>query len=270
MMKLLRCAVALVGAMALTLGAKAQGFTPKRGAILDGRTVVKTNLFGYAVGSYSLSVERVFGKRFSLQAGYSKMPAKNVLAKISIADDIRELKNANLGSQSLSLDARIYLSRMGYGHGFYLQPYFRQEHHEVSGFELQDKRTLTGASHSEDRVHPYQISGNIKANSFGLAFGVQWLIGKGRNFVIDWTILGGHYSKSSKTTFEAVYKGAVPAMAEQAAKDYQEDLDNWVKDVPFLKDELQHQVIDNGRLVRTQAKTPYVFLRGSLSLGFRF
>ncbi len=241
-----------------------QRFTPNHGALLDGRTMVKTNLMGYALGSYSISLERILTKNLSVQVGFSKRPEKSVgfgLDKIS-----KEFEDSKLGSQSFSVDLRWYLSRTGYGHGFYLQPYFRHENHSVKGLEF-------GSSSSDALVkdaHSYSVSGSLKSNSVGLSVGAQWLIGKKKNILIDWTILGVHYGWSGKTELIGTYKGELKEEALKAKEDYKKDVENFISDLPFVKGQVNFDESKDGLTIKTQLTHPYVFLRGGLSVGFRF
>lgn len=242
-------------------------FTPQEGALLDGKTIVKTNLMGYAFKSYSLSVERIITKRISLQAGFSRMPD----AKLGFGLDqlASELKDTKVGSTSYSLDFRFYLSRRGYGHGFYLQPYFRHESHSLSDFRL-DYKTSTLATNLNES-HPYTIGGSIKSNSFGLAIGAQWLFGKKKNFLIDWTIIGAHFSGNAKTNLNGVLD-ANASITNQEVEQYKKDIENFVEDTKILKSkDLTFDIKDGGREISTKLnKHPYFFVRASLSLGFRF
>lgn len=242
-------------------------FTPQEGAILDGKTIVKTNLFGYAVKSYSLSVERIITKRISLQAGYSRLPESKV--GFGIDKLASELSSAELSSTSYSLDLRFYLSRRGYGHGFYLQPYFRHEQHNVNGFRLDYKSSTLASGLNES--HPYTVSGSLKSSSFGLAVGAQWLFGKKKNFLIDWTIIGAHYSGNAKTNLNGVLDAGA-SITSKEVEDYKKDIENFVSDTKVLKSEnLVFDVKDGGKQINTTlSKHPYLFLRASLSLGFRF
>lgn len=242
-------------------------FSPSEGAILDGKTIVKTNLMGYAFKSYSVSIERMLTKRLSLQAGFSRMPSD----KLSFGLDqlAKELSSATLGSTSYSLDLRFYLSRRGYGHGFYLQPYFRHEHHTIGGFRLDYKNATLGTNLNEQ--HPYTIAGGIKSNSFGLAIGAQWLFGKKKNFLVDWTIVGAHYSGNAKTSLTGVLDPSA-SITNQEVEDYKKDIENFVEDTKILTSkDVVFDVRDGGKQITTQLnKHPYLFLRASLSLGFRF
>lgn len=242
-------------------------FTPSHGALLDGRTIVKTNLFGYALGSYSISAERILTKRLSLQVGFSKLGEKslNDIAGINkIAKDY--LPEAKIASQSLSLDLRFYLSRRGYGNGFYLQPYFRHENHTFSGAKIETSRELPAGTPKE--YHPYTASHQMKSNSFGLSLGAQWLVGSKKNIVIDWTILGLHYSGSAKSQFTALSPAAVDS---QKVEEFKKDISDLANESGLTElKELKFEVSQDGSSVKTQIKHPYLFLRSSLSVGFRF
>lgn len=242
-------------------------FTPSHGALLDGRTIVKTNLLGYTVGSYSISAERILTKRLSLQVGFSKLGEKSLGDMVGIKEiSEKYLPEAKIASQSMSVDLRFYLSRRGYGHGFYLQPYFRHENHTFSGAKIETSRDLPAGMPKE--YHPYTASHQIKSNSFGLSLGTQWLIGSKKNIVIDWTILGLHYSGSAKSQFTALSPVAVDS---QKVEEFKSDISKLAEEsnLSELKD-LKFEVAQDGSSVKTEIKHPYLFLRSSLSIGFRF
>lgn len=264
---LLSCLVALA-----TLGtASAQDMMstpslPEKGALLDGKTMVKTNLLGYAFGSYSISLERMLTKKLSVQLGYSIRPEGSIdygLAKIDT-----NLGAAKVGHQSFSVDLRLYLSRTGYGHGFYLQPYFRYDKFSLSDLNFGGTTTASALVAGGQEVHNFNVVGSAKSGSLGLALGTQWLIGKKKNFLIDWTIIGLHYGWSGKTTFEGTYVGKLTAEQEQAKKDYKEDVEKFVKDVPFISGNVNFD--ENGASIKTEFKHPFIFLRSSIAFGFRF
>lgn len=252
----------------LTAVAQEQAFTPKTGAIIDGRTIVKTNLLGYAVGSYSISVERLLTKRLSVQLGYSKMNEREVNGIIKVNELIKgDFNPGTLASESKSIDLRLYLSRRGYGHGFYLQPYFRQETHNLSGVQIKDTSSSLGRITGSEYI-PYSIGANIKSNSFGLALGAQWLIGKKKNILIDWTIIGAHYSDKATSSIIGTATGTV---TELDRNDFKDEVTKIFNDAKLIeKGQMKFETSADGKQISTNNTHPYAFLRSSLSIGIRF
>lgn len=268
-------------------------FTPKEGAILDGRTIIKTNLLGYPLKSYNASLERILTKRISLQVGYAERPADQLPFDLNKKLP-KDLSKLTLGSQSLSVDLRFYLSRRGYGHGFYLQPYYRYEHHALGDIELAKKTEIsisgtssnastgTGSSFEAkyEETLPFSIRGNMRSHSFGLSLGAQWLLGKKKNFLIDWTILGVHFSSRGKSYLNGIYRGETNNLTEelkdkeerkQAVKDFEDSLRDTIKEAKVIKEKDIHvKASEDFKKVDVTIAHPYLFLRSSLSIGIRF
>lgn len=263
MKKLLLASILCSGLVSLQAQNAKPKFSPEQGALLDGRTIVKTNLLGYAFGSYSLSAERLLTRNLSVQLGYSTLPEKSVGALIGLKKISQDyLPEAKLASQSMTVDLRLYLSRNGYGRGFYLQPYYRYEKHQLSDAKIEVKSSAPGAT----EYYPYNAGLNIKSHSFGLALGTQFALGAKKNIIIDWTIIGVHYGGNINSTLTAT--SSVPVDA-QKVEQYKADIKSLAEDAGFDKD-LSFDVSGNGAQINTKFKHPYAFLRSSISVGFRF
>ena len=61
-------------ALGSTLAAQTPKFTPDRGALLDGKTIVKANITSPIFKNYSFAAERILTKGLSLQLGIATMP----------------------------------------------------------------------------------------------------------------------------------------------------------------------------------------------------
>lgn len=158
---------------------------PQRGALLDGKTIVKTSLVGDLLGSYNLSAERILNKRFGVELGLGISPLSDAtytaynlssLALIKLSDYNREAKG-----HSLSLAGRYYVSKTGYGHGFYFQAAYNYGSMSSHG---SDKMTLKSGN-----IANINRTDRMSYHNIGVGIGAQWLIGKKRNIVLDWNII---------------------------------------------------------------------------------
>jgi len=66
-------------ALGSTLAAQTPKFTPERGALLDGKTIVKANITSPIFKNYSFAAERILTKGLSLQLGIATMPSPALL-----------------------------------------------------------------------------------------------------------------------------------------------------------------------------------------------
>lgn len=233
------------------------------GALLDGKTMVKTSLSSLLLRSGSFSAERIITKNVSIAVSTSFMPSgalPHVNAVLDIAGANAEAKEMiagiQLGTFSLSPEVRIYVGR-GYGQGFYLSPYYRYERYGVENLSLEfTLRGYTGA---------IPFDGNFQTHSAGLMLGYQWLLGKNKNIVIDWSIVGAHYGASSGS-LDGRYDGDFQLTDEQRQQ-AQESLNQSLSNLPFIEAE---GTIHSDNSARVSITGPWFFPRGSLSVGFRF
>lgn len=179
--------------LASSLAAQKTPFTPERGALLDGKTIVKANLTSPIFSNYSFALERILAPGLSLQLGVTTMPKGLPFATLLtrfINDEDFDFTPFRLGSFHLTPELRWYTGG-GYGHGFYLMAYYRYQTFSVSGYNLHlDVRDPQAQSYRRVDV---ELSGKLKTHSLGFGFGVQWLLGRNKNIVLDWNILGAHY-----------------------------------------------------------------------------
>jgi hypothetical protein len=250
--------------MMLTLSVVAQqpGYVSD-GALLDGKTIVKANLTGIALNTYGFSAERILTKNISLSVGVGVMPAgpfpyiEKIADLADLEEDVRgPLLAGRINTFSFTPEVRIYTGG-GYGKGFYLSPYYKYEKFGLDNFAF-DIEVEGG---EEENI---TIKGNIDTHAFGLAIGYQWLLGKNRNIIIDWTILGGHYGTSSGL-FNGKFAGE-PITGEYREK-VEEEFNNILSDLPIIKAEA---TINNDNTADVTVKGPWAFLRGGVSVGFRF
>src|SRR6218665_548545 len=93
------------------------------------RNLVKVNLTSIAFRNYQFAYERTITKRIGVQVSYGFIPTGQVpLVDEYIKDE--NVSNIKLGGSNFTLEPRIYLGK-GYGHGFYIAPYYRYSHFNI-------------------------------------------------------------------------------------------------------------------------------------------
>lgn len=222
------------------------------------RNFVKTNITSIFLKNYSLQYERVLSKRVSVALTYRTMPTTSIPFKSTVLDAIGDgdddtkdiINQTKLSNFAITPEVRFYLGK-GYGKGFYVAPYYRY----VSFSTNQVPVHYDGANGSRQAVN---LSGDLKANTGGILFGAQWLLG--RHFCLDWWILGAHYG-SGKGNFTGT-PGAPLTIDEQ--HQIESDLNDI--DIP-LTDKTVSVSANN---VSVLLDGSFGGLRGGLSFGFRF
>jgi hypothetical protein len=216
------------------------------------KNLAKINLIGFSInGQY----ERILSKRISVALSYRVLPNGKFLFRglIPTTDpQAREsLDNLMVSNSAITPEVRFYLGKKGFGQGIYLAPFFRSA--KFSGKGLGIDFTLDSGQPAT-----FNMEGSIKSNTFGLLIGAQWKLGK--NFWLDWQILGPHYGSANGTitgTSNLSLSAAERTSLENALKDIT---------VPFIKQNVS--VSPNEAIV--DLKGPWAGLRTGVSLGFSF
>lgn len=236
---------------------------PKHGALLDGKTLIKANLLGIPLRNYSFYGERVLTKRMSIVLGYNTMPAGQIPFIESFTDE-KEIINMHVGSTSFSPEIRFYLGKTGYGKGFYIAPYYRMETFNIDNISVDidyDVGDYPGVEPFDDTLH---AKGSLNTHSFGLLFGAQWFMGKRKNIVLDWTILGAHYG-TNKLSAEGHFNKTSTDLIKDAVSQIEKEIIDEVGDFITI-DRLEAE----GKGVFFDATSPWAMIRMSISIGFRF
>lgn len=159
------------------------------------RNFVKMNLSSLVLKTFSFQYERVLSKRWSVAIGFSTMPSSDVPFKSSVLDAVGDdeaakfiIDNSKFEGTTFTPEIRFYLSKKGYGRGFYLAPYYRYSKFKTDNVLIQYQDDT-----NTDQV--FKMAGDVSGNSGGLMFGAQWVIGK--HFTIDWWIVGAHIGSAS-------------------------------------------------------------------------
>ena len=257
-------------ALGSTLAAQTPKFTPDRGALLDGKTIVKANITSPIFKNYSFAAERILTKGLSLQLGIATMPKGALPFSSSFENHIGHdvsMSSVKLQSFYVTPELRWYTGG-GYGHGFYLMAYYRYQNYKLSGYTL-NMDVREGGSSAEKPV-ALDLTGDFKTNSFGFGLGAQWLFGRNKNIVLDWNILGLHAGRG-KMTLSGDYSSAT-ALTDKELEDLRYELSDNISDLPSVKLGAQDINLDKAakKVSLNSVSTPWAWIRASVSLGFRF
>ena len=218
----------------------------------------KTSVTSPISMSYTIEYERILNKKLSLAFIFNGMPENNLpfnefLKKKFGEDefDRNAIENFRLSSISFSPQLRFYLSKKGFGRGFYIAPFFNH-----SNFSI--KKLPSIFTTTSNAVINIDNSGKFTSNTGGILFGAQWMLGK--SLSLDWSIAGPHYGRGS---------GTLDGVAE---RDLKIEEQNELKDL-WLNSSVSHlikNVYVNEKGESLQLEGPWGGLKIGISIGFRF
>jgi hypothetical protein len=151
---------------------------------------------------------------------------------------------------------RYYLGKRSAA-GFYIEPYYKYLHHQVSGFLQGD---LNGESASFDMHTDY------KGNALGLQMGVQFFIAK--TVSIDFFFLGPEANIGTFSTTATDISSTLPWSDADASK-AQQDIKDALKIIPIVGSKMDVQVDQNAKTVTTQYKGFLPGIRFGISVGVK-
>ena len=220
--------------------------------------IVKINLPTLLLKSYSLQYERVLSRKISLAVQYRTMPETGVPFKSNILklmddedpDTKKIIEDFRMSNYAITPEVRIYLSKKGYGRGFYLAPFYR-----YASFTSNDLNIFYGDDNEEQSI---KMSGKLTSNTFGLAIGAQSALGK--RFVLDWSMFGPHYGSA-----KGVFSGTP---SHPLNPDEQDDLRGQLEDIDIPLTDKTVDVNANGASLKLDGS--WAGWRFTIALGFRF
>lgn len=185
--------------------------------------IIKLNLTPLLLKSYSLQYERILNRKFSAAIQFRMMPQTSLPFKSSIlklvddedADTKKIINEFKMINYAITPEVRIYLSRKGFGRGFYIAPFYRYASFSSSELNV----FYTDENDAEQSI---KMNGKLTANTFGLAFGVQSMLGK--RVVLDWSLFGPHYG-NGKGEFTGKSTHPLSADEQQDLRDQLEGID---------------------------------------------
>lgn len=220
--------------------------------------IFKLNLTALPLKQYSMQYERVLNRKISLAMGVRIMPASGLPFKQQIIDnaandpDTRSAIEAfRLSNMAFTPELRFYLSKRGYGRGFYLAPFYRYAKYTSNQmrFTYDDGAGGTGT---------IDLDGKLTTNTGGLLIGSQWNLGK--RVVLDWWILGPHYGSGT-----GLFNGV---SSETLSPSEQDDLRTQLMDIDIPLTTTTVNVTANSASLKLDG--PWAGIRAGFSLGIRF
>jgi len=217
--------------------------------------LVKVNLTSIAFRNYQFAYERLFTKRFSVQASYGVIPAGQVPMIDEIIKD-ENVDNIKLGGSNLTIEPRFYLGR-GYGHGFYIAPYYRYSHFNIDNLTY---RYTSDDPAVADKKIPISFTGKTNSNNIGLMIGAQWLLGRNDNWVLDVWFIGGHYGGAS---------GTITGKSGRPLTQYEQNqLNEDIKDLDISLFDYEVTTNSSGAVIKLDSG--WLGVRSGISFGYRF
>jgi hypothetical protein len=222
------------------------------------KNIFKVNLTAIALKNYSLQYERVLNKSISFAVAYRTMPSTTIPFKNAILQavgddpDTKEvLETFKLSNFAITPEIRFYLSKKGFGRGFYIAPFYRYASFETNSlaFDFQNSANVESS---------ITLSGKLTTNTGGLLFGTQKSLGK--HVSLDLWFFGPHYGSGSGT-FAGV-------SSKPLAQDEQNDLRQELEDLDIPLTNKTVIVTANGASLKLDG--PWAGVRAGISLGIKF
>lgn len=228
---------------------------------VPGRTlnVFKVNLTGLVMKNYAFQYERVLNKRVALALQYRIMPTTGIPFKQTILkamededpDTRKIIDEFRMSNYAITPEVRFYLSRKGYGRGFYLAPFYR-----YASFTSNDLNVFYTDEFNTE--HSIKMNGKLTSNTVGLLLGVQSNLGK--HVVLDISFFGPHYGAGNGN-----FKGTSSQPLSQSEQD---DLRQQLEDMEIPLTRKTVTVNANGAMLDLDG--PWGGYRFAISLGVRF
>ena len=219
--------------------------------------LVKMNLTSVIFRNYQFAYERLFTKRFSVEVSYGFIPAGQIPFVDEIIDD-ENVDNIKLGGNNITIEPRFYLGK-GYGHGFYVAPYYRYSHFNVDNLTYRYTSQDPGSAINGTKV-PISFSGKTNSNNVGLMIGAQWLLGRKDNWVLDVWFIGGHYGGA---------KGTITGKSARPLTTYEQNqLKEDIQDLDISLFKYQVTASSSGAFI--DLDSDWLGVRSGISFGYRF
>lgn len=151
------------------------------------KNLVKLNILGLTVGSFSAQYERAFTPHVSLALGVRVQPKRGLVFRSAVENwadatdslDKAILNTTRFSSWAITPEFRCYFGRRP-SNGFYVAPFVRIEGYKLSW--AYDFREASG------QITNVRADGKVNTFSGGLMLGAQWHLGA--NILLDWWIGG--------------------------------------------------------------------------------
>ena len=158
--------------------------------------IIKINLMGIPFNNYSVQYERIIKKRMAVALGVRFMPESAIPFKDKIISEmnstdpytVQTINDFRMSNFAITPAFRCYLSRKGYGHGFYFSPFYRFAKYNTNQmiFHFTDNNNVTNV---------VSLNGSLTTNTLGILLGTQFSLGK--HISLDWWIVGPHFGNGN-------------------------------------------------------------------------
>lgn len=220
---------------------------------------IKVNLTGIFLKNYSIQYERSLSRKISVALAFRTMPSTTIPFKNQIIKSLETtdqntketIEKFRISNFAITPEIRFYLSKKGYGRGFYIAPFYRYASYETNDLVF----TYENSASVESTI---TLSGKLTSNTGGLMFGVQNKLGK--RLYLDLWLLGPHYG-SATGNFSGV--SSKPLTTDEQT-DLRQELNDI--DIPFTNKTVT--VTSNGASVKLDG--PWAGIRSGILLGFKF
>lgn len=223
------------------------------------QNMLKLNLPGVAINTYSLQYERVLTRKFSFALAFRTMPngllplRDKIIDKANITDPdvISTMGVLKMSNTAITPEMRFYLSKRGRGRGFYIAPFYRYSKYTVSNMEF----TIEDSPGNTRKIG---LGGSLTSNTAGLLFGAQWRIAK--ILCLDFWFFGPHYGNGTGSISGT---SSIPLTTNEQ-NDIRDQLNNI--DIPLTT----KTVTVNSSGASMSLKGPWAGIRTGLCLGIKF
>jgi hypothetical protein len=220
---------------------------------------IKLNLTGIALKNYSVQYEKAIKRKLSFAIAFRTMPSSGLPFKSAILDAIgtndpdtkNTIEQLKLSNFAVTPELRFYLSKKGFGRGFYFAPFYRYASYSTNNLLLTYQDALLFSS-------TINLSGKLTSNTAGLLLGSQWALGK--HLCLDLWILGPHYG-NAKGDFSGISSKPLTTEEQNDIRKQLEDID-----IPLAN----KTVVVNAGGASMQLSGPWAGIRSGISLGIRF
>lgn len=220
---------------------------------------IKTNLTSILLKNYSLQYERTVSRKISVAVAYRIMPSSGVPFKSTVlnivgnndANTRQTIEDFKLSNSAITPEIRFYLSKKGYGRGFYIAPFYRYATFKSSDIDF----FYTDTSGSQSTI---KLTGKLTSNTGGILFGIQHTYGK--HIVLDIWLLGPHIG-SGKGTFTGLSPRPLTPMEQDEVRNQLNNID-----IPLTN----KTVTVNATSATLQLDGPWGGIRSGISVGIKF
>jgi hypothetical protein len=210
------------------------------------KNAVKLNLFALALKNITIQYERAVGKKVTIAGTFRYMPT-SFKALADDPDTEKQIDDLKVGNFAFMPEARMYFSKKGAFHGFYLGLYANIARYNANIPFKYDDAGVTKT---------IQMSGHLTGITGGLMIGAQFKLGG--PVYLDWWALGPGYGTSN---------GKLTGNKTMNATEQQDLRDELAgTDIPLTK--FTYTV--NGSGATIDFKGPWAGIRSGLCIGVRF